>query len=325
MRALRYNGQGLSIEPRAEDPAPAEGEAVVRVRRAGVSDEDIELVRRAPGPRGAIIPGQEFVGAVESLYAGAPRDERRRWEGKRIVASPVIACGRCDLCRAGVSAHCRDRRVVGRPGGADGCFAERIRLPVRNLVAVPDEVDDDRAAFAVPLAGALHAAHVVRVEGKPYVTVLGDGVTALLAAQVLVRLNATVRVLGADPRRLALCEKWGGIKHRPLVEAGRRRDQAVVVECTGTPAGLTAALELVRPRGKVVLLRPVAGDLAPAVENEIELVGASSCPVADAVACLARAEVDVLSLIARRFRFADALDAFRAAADPAHSRILVEF
>jgi threonine dehydrogenase-like Zn-dependent dehydrogenase len=307
-------------------PVPGPGEGLIRPTRMCVSAYDAMLAsQRTGGAGGGAAPqsglltlGHRFVGVVESIGESADRELRKKWVGKRIVASINIVCSRCDLCRAGLPTHCRARRVLGI-NGWDGAFADRVKLPLRNLFDVPRELDDDRAVFAEPLAAAIHAGQLVRIEGKTYVTILGDGVDALLCAQVLAKLNASVRLLGVRPERFGLCERWG-IKHRHASEVGRRCDQDVVVDCTGTPQGLQLALGLVRPRGKVVLrneLRPSgsdplpspargeAPDLSAIIANEVELIGARCGSIADALSMLCRAEVDVLPLIGNRMKLAD--------------------
>jgi alcohol dehydrogenase len=317
------------LDSRAEPPAIGPGEAFIRPLRMSVSSADTRIAAR--GGRGlnsaALTLGHEFVGVVERLHDSADRNERKRWEGKRIVGAATIACGRCDMCRAGFSTHCRDKRVLGSLGW-DGCFAEAFKLPVRNLVEVPAGIDDDHAVFTSALAGALHTAQLVRVEGKPYVTVLGDNADGLLCAQVMARMNASVRLLGSRPGKFTLCEKWS-IKHRHINEVGRRSDQDIVVDCTGEGAGLGLALQLVRPRGKVLLrAAPDTADgrvpLELLVENEIELLGARIGSPADAIAVLARAEIDVVSLITRRAKLADGPAAIAAAAEPEQVKVLLE-
>src|SRR5690606_14517426 len=144
----------------------------------------------------------------------------------------------------GLARHCAAARMLGAT--LDGCFADAFTLPVHNLVELPASVDDDAGAFAAALADALHASTQIRLEGKPYITVLGDSATALLCAQVMSALNASVRVVGSREEHLALCEKWG-VKHRPLRDVGRRADQDVVVVCDDRPDALADALRMVRP------------------------------------------------------------------------------
>jgi alcohol dehydrogenase len=338
VRAIRFDGSRIGLEPKAESPVAAAGEAVLRPLRVAVPVVPGSDGGPAASAREPVTLGSEFVAMVESLGEGADRDQRKRWEGKRTVGSPEIVCGRCDMCKGGLPNHCRSRRTLG--SSWDGCLAERFKLPLRNLTEVPPSVSDDQALFASALGGALHAATMVRIEGKPYVTVLGDGVDALLCAQVMVRLNASVRVLGSRPEKFTLCEKWG-IKHRHNSEAGRRHDQDIVVECTGTGAGFALAMQLVRPRGKIVLRAvPATGapgergcgaaaerppDLSPLVEHELEVLGARCGNPAEAMARLAGGDIDVLPLITRRVKFADALRALPVASAPEQLKVLVEF
>jgi threonine dehydrogenase-like Zn-dependent dehydrogenase len=275
------------------------------------------------------VLGHEFVGVVEQT-AGKTR---RQLTGKRVVGSINCVCGRCDMCRSGLPEHCRNRTVLGIQG-RDGCFAESFTLPTRNLLVVPDNVDDDQAVFAEPLAAAYQILQQLTVEGRPYVTVLGDGRLGLLCAQVMSQLNATVRCVGKHPDKLALCEKWG-VKHRLVEEVGLRADQDIVVDCTGSADGLVTAMRMVRPRGKIVLkttvshkalqeTRPGAIDLSPLVVNEIQLIGSRCGPMAAALAALADGKIDVVSLISRRMKLADGIDALRIASRPDVIKVLLE-
>ncbi len=342
MRALRYEGpsRGVVLAKAAAAPEPPPGEALIRPRRVAISSTDLAIAR-AGGPGGAPITlGHEFVGVVERVTPPVPPasgaastravDDPRLLVGKRVVGSTSAVCGRCDLCRRGLSNHCRERTVLG-VHGRDGCFADQFCLPIANLTVVPDQLDDDHAVFAEPLASALHASQQVRIEGRPYVTVLGDGAIALLCAQVMSRMNASVRVLGSSPSRMALCERWG-VKHRPLEEAGRRADQDLVIVCTQATRGLALALELVRPRGTVLLksgLSAGAGldvpvDLTPIVTNEIEIVGSRCGRISEAITVLQRGTVDVVSLITRRSKLDDGERAMRLAEEPEQLKVVMD-
>lgn len=310
---------------------PRPGEALIRPTRLGIASPDLAVLAGRVKFAGTL--GHEFVGVVERVNPA--RDAQREWEGRRVVGASPAPCLACGLCRAGLAQHCQQRTVLGLRG-RDGCFADRFTLPVANLVEVPRRVDDDHAIFAYALGAALHAVQMIRIEGKPYVTVLGDGPVGLLAAQAAARLNASVRLLGRHAPKYQLCERWG-IKHRHEGEAGRRNDQDVVVDCTGSASGLALALGLVRPRGTVILRSAPAPlpasclpgdapgpDLSAAVANEVEIRGASGCALAEAMVVIARCGVEVLSLITRRFRLADAQAAFDAARDDHAIKVVLE-
>lgn len=335
MRALRYDGKQVHLAADAPEPVPAPGEALLRPTKVAICATDLEIVRGGIPFTGTL--GHEFVAVVEDVApvpdaSPAAQERARKLKGKRVVGAINIVCSRCDMCRAGLSSHCRSRQVLG-VAGRDGCFADRFTLPLTSLHPVPASVDDERATFAEPLAAAVHAAQVIKVEGKPFITVLGDGKLGLLAVQVMARLNASVRLLGKHPERFGLCERWG-IKHRHIDDVGRRQDQDVVVDCTGSAAGLALAMQLVRPRGKIILkstISPVpfpagspapgAGhpawatpvNLAPLVINEIELIGSRCGPLPDALAMLERGEVHVEPLITRRGTLAKGVEALAAA------------
>jgi threonine dehydrogenase-like Zn-dependent dehydrogenase len=315
----------------APTPVAGIGEAVITPTRLGIASPDLAIGGGRVPFEGII--GHEFVGVVESVVP--TRDEQRSLVGKRVVGSPTVSCGVCELCRRGLSQHCPTRRVLGLKN-LPGCFAERFVLPVANLVEVPKGVHDDQAVFANAVAAAVHAARMLRIEGKPYVTVLGDGVMGLLCAQVMARLNASVRLLGTQPAKFMLCERWG-IKHRHVAEVGRRQDQDVVVDCTGSPEGLELALQLVRPRGKVLLKAgpmPMMGltsgdekhgaDLSLAATNEIEIIGSGAGRIGEGMAAIAKNTVEVLSMVSSRFRFADAMAAFKLASLPEAVKVIVE-
>ncbi|MDX2113997.1 MAG: alcohol dehydrogenase catalytic domain-containing protein [Planctomycetota bacterium] len=334
MRAFRTDGPGTpKLDRGAPEPVLPEGEALLRTVRAAVSRFDAGAMSR-PFSASPITLGNEFVAVVEKVAPakGTMRDRAAALVGKRVVGSPNAVCGECDLCRGGLSNHCAARTVLGVLN-RDGCFADRFTLPAMNLHVVPDTVDDDRAVFALALASALHAVQQLRIEGKPYITVLGDGPVGLMCAQLMNRLNASVRVLGRSEAKLELAAKWG-IKHRHEREAGRRADQDVVVDCTGVPEGLELALKLVRPRGKILLKGPVhPGALTPPAApaelsliwaKEVEVIGSRCGPIAEALGVLARGEVDVLSLISRRFKLDDATEALRTASRPETLKVLLD-
>lgn len=324
MLALVFDGKKIRVDRHRPEPTAAgslgPGEALIRPRVVGICATDHEIARGYLGFTGVL--GHEFVGEVLEINGPDPRG----LVGKRVVGAINAICGRCDLCRAGLTTHCRNRTVLGIQG-RDGCFAERFTLPAINLAPVPDRVSDDEAVFAEPLAAALHAARQLHLEGRGYITVLGDGRLGLLCAQAMTRLNASVRVVGKHESKMALCERWG-IPHRHVNDIGRRADQDVVVDCTGSSEGLALAMQLVRPRGKILLKTTVAPggtaiDLAPIVIHEIEVVGSRCGSIPEAVTALADRQVDVVSLISRRFRLEEGVAAFRASGDAETVKVLM--
>jgi alcohol dehydrogenase len=315
MRALVFD-KSLSFQPRHLEPSAIGGDSLVRVRQAGVCATDLEIVKGYMGFQGVL--GHEFVGEVVS-------SPNKDLVGQRVCGEINVVCGRCDLCLSGLSSHCRNRTVLGIVNH-EGAFAEFLRLPAINLHVLPKTVDDDAAVFVEPLAAAFQVLKQVQIDGRKWVTVLGDGRLGLLVAQVLRDAGCPVRVIGKHPEKLALCEKWQ-IRARPLADIVPRHDQDVVVDCTGSPAGLEMALQMVRPRGTVVLKSTVATgkamNLAPVVIDEINIVGSRCGPFREAIRALAEKRVDVASLIHRRMKLEQGVEAMELAERPGVLKVIL--
>ena len=322
MRALVFD-KSLSFQPRHPDPPPSLGDTLLRVRQAGVCATDLEITRGYMNFRG--VPGHEFVAEVVS-------SPNRDLVGRRVVGEINVVCGRCDLCLSGLSSHCRNRSVLGIVD-RDGAFADHVRLPAANLHVLPKTVDDDAAVFVEPLAAAYQVVRQLGTgagsplnSGRKWVTVLGDGRLGLLVAQVLRETGCPVRVIGRHPAKLALCEKWS-IRSRPLDEIAPRRDQDVVVDCTGSAAGFELALQMVRPRGTVVMKTTVAAgkplNLAPLVIDEVNVIGSRCGPFREAIRALAEKRIDVVSLIHRRMRIEQGVEAMALAGRPGVLKVLL--
>lgn len=315
MRALLFD-KSLSFQPHHPEPSATAGDTLVRVRQAGICSTDLELIKGYMNFKG--VPGHEFVGQVVS-------SSNKELVNQRVVGEINIVCGRCDLCLSGLSNHCRNRSVLGILEH-DGAFADFVRLPAINLHVLPKTVDDDSAIFVEPLAAAFQVLKQVEVDSRKWVTVLGDGRLGLLVAQVLRDAGCPVRVIGKHPEKLALCEKWQ-IRSRPLDDIVPRHDQDIVVDCTGSAAGFECALQMVRPRGTVVLKSTVAAgkamNLAPVVIDEINIVGSRCGPFREAIKALAEKRVDVASLIHRRMKIEQGVEAMELAARPGVLKVLL--
>jgi threonine dehydrogenase-like Zn-dependent dehydrogenase len=305
MRALVFD-QSLRFDPRRAEPSFENGDTVLKVRQAGICATDLEICRGYMNYRGVL--GHEFVAQVVS-------SPDKDLVGQRVVGEINCVCGRCDLCLSGLSTHCRNRTVLGILNH-DGAFADLVRLPKENLHVVPKSIDDDAAVFVEPLAAAFQVLKQIKLDGRKWVTVLGDGRLGLLVAQVLRNAGCPVRVIGRHPEKLEICHKWQ-IRSRPLADIVPRHDQDVVVDCTGSAAGFEMAMQMVRPRGTIVLKSTAAAgkpmNLAPVVIDEIQVVGSRCGPFREAIRALEEKAVDVASLVHRRMKLEQGVEAMELA------------
>lgn len=308
------------------------GWALVRARLAGICNTDLEILRGYHSFRGT--PGHEFVGEVVRVNANSRIAQR--WVGRRVVGEINIACAslgyarKCSYCRRGLRAHCARRRVLGIVAH-DGAFAEYLTLPLANLHQVPASVSDEQAVFTEPLAAACEILVQVDVRRHGEAVVLGDGKLAQLIARVVKGAGLRVVMVGKHARKLALARRAGisTVRLNPArATSAPRRKYSLVIEATGSPAGLQHAVELTAPRGTLVLKSTFHGTASmetwPIVVHELTLVGSRCGPFAKALDLLRRRRMDPRPLISRIFPLGKAPEAVRYAARRGVLKVLLK-
>jgi 2-desacetyl-2-hydroxyethyl bacteriochlorophyllide A dehydrogenase len=308
MKALRFENQKLSVTDTKKPEI--DGEVLVRVTLSGICNTDLEIARGYAGFEGTL--GHEFVGVTET--------------GQRVVGEINAGCGRCDLCRSGDSRHCPGRTVLGIVG-RDGAHAEFLKLPSMNLLPVPDEVSDAHAVFTEPLAAACGILERTSIARDTKVAVIGDGKLGILCAQVIATTGAPVTLIGKHADKLQIAERRAIETHLLDKATQRGREFDVVVEASGSPSGFDLALELLHPRGVLVLKSTFHGateiNSARIVVDEISVVGSRCGRFAPALDLLKGQKIDVDSLISEEFKLADGLRAMARAAEPGVLKVLL--
>ena len=317
MKALRLTGGELGL---SDIPTPdAENEALVRVTRSGICNTDIEIVRGYAGFEGTI--GHEFVGVVERA------DDAPHLTGKRVTGEINAGCGICELCLTGDARHCPDRTVLGIVG-RDGAHAEFLLLPSRNLIEIPDNVTDEQAVFVEPLAAAYGITEQVEVMRDTKVAVIGDGKLGLLCAMSLALKSQNVTIIGKHPAKIVIAKKSGveGILLNDLDPAMSRLFD-VVVEASGSESGFATALDLVKPRGKIVLKSTFHGTpvwaASRVVVDEITIVGSRCGRFAPAIGLLRSGAVNVEDLIDDELPLCEGVVAMARAAEKGVLKVLL--
>jgi len=311
VRAVVFDSR-LHFTPDATLRNPRGSEILVDVLQAGICETDLQLCKGYMGFQG--ILGHEFVGIART----------GQFAGQRVVGEINCPCHNCDTCRRGLSSHCPHRTVVGILNH-DGAFADTVLIPESSLHAVPDSISTETAVFVEPLAAACRIPQQIAMDGQR-VTVLGDGRLGNLCAQVLRHHGCHVHVIGKHPTKLNLLRELG-INCSLLADLSPDRSSDIVVDCTGSPTGLTTALQLVRPCGTIVLKTTVAATqtlhMAPFVIDEITLLGSRCGPFIDALQLLANGAITVAPLLSASYPLEDAEIAFTHAARKDTLKILL--
>jgi threonine dehydrogenase-like Zn-dependent dehydrogenase len=275
MKALVYTGPNALIYRDERDPVPRNDDVLVRVSACGICGSDMHAYHghddRRPAP---LILGHEASGKIMS----GPRT------GERVTLNPLVTCGSCDPCLDGRMHLCAERVIVSLPA-RPGAFAEYVSVPERNLVHVPDDLDEVHASLAEPIAVAYHAvqlgiARLARPLSSVTSVVLGGGAIGLSSALCLrLRGGQDVRLAEPHPGRRKTAAKSGPIIAYDPAGPHAPKDGTVelVIDAVGSITTRQAAFRMVKAGGVIVHVGLLPGsdgvDVRRLTLQEITFVG----------------------------------------------------
>ncbi len=313
MRAAVYHGAGdIRIED-IEVPEPGPGELLLEVRAAGVCGTDASEWDHGPmmfplserneysGHVGPMVPGHEFGGRVAGRGPGVEGSGVKGFpDGALVACGAGVSCGSCEACRAVLTNFCERYYTVGLQ--RHGALAQYVAVPAGICLEVGGlGLDDDGAALVQPMSIALHSLRRGRPGPGDRVAVIGVGGVGAFLVYAAARSGARVLAADLDTGRLAVAEALGADvvvavdRDEPLqaqIADSMGGPAAAVYEVTGSPAVLSAALDLVRPRGRVVAVglgaETVPVDVRSLTLRELALVGTNAHVFAADFAAAAR-------------------------------------
>jgi len=237
----QHGGPEVMEVAEVPEPVPGPGEVQVTVKAAALNHIDLWMRRGLPSMKIDLphIPGGDVCGVVSGLGAGVAGVK----EGDRVVLNPGLTCGRCRECLGGRDNLCASFRMLGEH--TQGGMAEKVVVPVANLVPAPANVDDASLA-AVPIT-FITVWHMLvdnaRVKPGETVLVLGAGSGVGVAAiQIAKMFGAHVIAAASSERKLLAARGLGADEtidyaSEELVAAVKRltnrRGADIVVEHTG--------------------------------------------------------------------------------------------
>lgn len=281
MKAVYYNGKDAVYREDYPMPAAGENESLIQILLSAVCNTDKE-VRKGYKPDFTGVMGHEFVGIV--ITSSDPL-----LVGKRVVGELNEACGHCIYCQTGRPHHCSNRKVIGL-AGRDGCFAEYMTIATRLLHIVPDSLPTETAIFTEPFAAALEILNQVHVRPDTTAAVIGDGRLALFITQALSLHGIDLTVIGRHPDKLEQFKEFAAVTTQGIKEG-----YELVVDATGSPSGLSDAMEYARKQGTIVIKSTYAGNASinmnQAVVNELTIVGSRCGPFEPALNLLKKGKV----------------------------------
>lgn len=309
-RRVVYTGsRTLKVEPAHAAP-PAEGHVTIDVAYTGICGTDLHIYHGAMDSRVDMpaVVGHEMSGRVSRLGPGVSE-----WRvGDHVTVMPLVSCGQCPACRGGHSHICRDLVFLGID--ATGSMQNSWTVPAHTLIRLPPDLPLDHAALVEPTAVAVHDVRRADLRGGERVLVVGGGPIGLLIGLVARRQGAQVLVAEPNAYRGSVAEQLG-LSHADPVTGDladiidRWTDGAgvdVAFEVSGSASGVTAAVDSLIPRGRLVQVAihptPREVDLHRFFWRELTLIGArlySRDDFETAARLLADGEIPATALISR--------------------------
>ncbi len=325
MKAVRFHEFGgldvLRLED-VPDPVPGPGEVLLDVTASALNHLDVDIregVSRFP-VEPPFIPGVEVVGRIAALGDGV-----EGWRvGDRVMVLLMDTCGRCRFCRTGRESLCTAAGFVSF--ATSGGYAERLACSARQLLSIPDGLDDEAAA-AIQIAFGT-AWHMLFTRGRLQIgeTVLinsvGSGIGSA-AVQLASLAGATVIGNASSDEKLSRAGELGmhhGINHATqdvVAEVMRITDDQgvdLVFEHVGGEL-FQKGLDSLAKDGRLVICGGHSGevvpfDIIPFFRMQRQVIGSFVYNRTEVEACLKLAgEGKITPLVHRVFPLAEAREA----------------
>jgi threonine dehydrogenase-like Zn-dependent dehydrogenase len=318
------------------DPTPGPGEVVIQMKASGMCGSDLKFYRAAPGEAQAalglggssepFIAGHEPCGVVVARGPGV--SEREAPQGQRVMDHHYSGCGVCPHCRVGWSQLCRAGITVYGVT-AHGGHAHYLKVPVRTLVPLPDELTfAEGAAVACGTGTAYGALRRMRIAGGDTLAVFGQGPVGISATLLGNAMGARVIAVETSPERARLAKEFGAdavvdassedvVKVLNHLTRGQGVDLAL--DCTGVAAARKAAVQCVKTWGTACYVGEggdVTLDVSPdLLRRQVTLIGSWTFSAMGMLECarfVADRGIELEKIFSHRWKLEQAGEAYRS-------------
>lgn len=305
-----------------EKPVPGPGQALIRIKTAGICGSDIGAFRGTNKlvsyPR---VIGHELAGVIEEIPADNPKGFQ---VGDKVIVDPYLYCGHCYPCSIGRTNCCNELHVLGVH--VNGGMAEYYCHPADMLVKMPDDMDWTDAAMAEPLTISLHGIHRGGLKAGEYCAIIGAGPIGLLAGMIAQAYGAHAILLDLVQERLDFAKELGieyvinsgvedAVERVKEITGGEMAQQ--VMECSGANAAVRSSLDLVCHAGRVTLTgwppkeTPIPTDIITRKEIDIRGARTSAGEFEEAIQLIYTRKVDVSRILTKTVTLEEAPETIR--------------
>ena len=329
MKAIRYLGNKKVQLVELGKPKPSEGHALIKVIVSGICRTDVELLYDQPEPLD-VIGGHEIAGIV------VEGNRLSRFKvGDRVLVNCHITCGQCIHCANGDLIFCPELKVFGFD--VNGGNEEYLAAPESCLRFLPGDISFEAGVLIGDALGTpYHAVKTAGIRAGDRIGIIGLGPVGLMAVISAKHFGAGVVAIDGLAERLDQARCFGADTTVHPAEAkdlmreltgGRGLD--AVVECSGASKAINLGCELLRHRGRLVLVG-VCLDLRinptqQIIFKELSVVGSrnyNNNELPELIE-LARRVPAIQNVVTHRFPLEEAAQAYRFAEERKGIKILL--
>jgi len=318
---------------------PNKDHAIIKILKSGICSTDVVRSMLFGFYTYPIVPGHEMLGYVYKLGSKANGLK----EGDKVCVYPLITKCTDEYCCGGAHSVygvtkapnlCSDYDFLG--SRSHGGYAEFVSSPIKNLVKVPDNLDDNLAIFTEPASVALHAFKIAKQDRKfDSVVISGLGPIGILLASWC-KLNKITNVIGID-RNENRFKNFKDLGFKKIIDTSKdnfnekindftNKDLAeIVFECSGSEELLNKGILSLKKGGKIIVLSNQIKSsnlyhetLNKILRQEIQIKGSWSSVIEpyneweESLQMLSNNKLEINNLISHNFKFSDAPRIFKS-------------
>ena len=320
-------------------PNPGKDRAIIKILKSGICSTDVVRSMEVGFYSYPIVPGHEMLGHVYKLGS----QNKNLKEGDKVCVYPLITKCSDDTCCGGCNTVygigkapnlCSNYDFLG--SRSHGGYAEFVSSPIKNLVKVPDNLDDDLAVFTEPASVALHAFKVAKQDRKfDSVIILGLGPIGILLASWC-KLNNISNVIGVD-RNENRFNNFKELGFKNIIDTKKDNIEEkinkftlndkveIAFECSGSEELLNKGILNLKKSGKIVVLSNQIkkstlyhNTLNKILRQEIQIKGSWSSVIdphnewEETLNMIDNNKLEIKNLISHHFRLSDAPNLFKS-------------
>lgn len=295
MRSLKlYGKRDIRFEEADIPELEKDNDVIIKVKAVGICGSDLSRYKKLGPYVPGTVWGHEFSGEIVKVG-----DKTKRVKvGDRVTGVPALVCEDldveepCHYCQKGEFARCENLTVVGARHG--GAYAEYIRLPEKNCVKLPDNVDFESAAMIEPSAVVVHGLYHTNIKPGDSVVILGCGNIGILSIKYAKVFGAqNIIAVDINDDALEMAKKAGADKVinslnedtlKKVFEYTDNLGAHIVIEAAGSTITSAQAFAYARKGGGVLFMGIPYADVnierfyfEKIVRSELNVWGSWSC------------------------------------------------